>query len=124
MTDSGSSFFLAIRDLPAIGRPSLSLKTHAALGRLLSEYRNSGTNTDETQWLIELAQFLGDDADPARILLAAALRRVVKLEQVLDYRPALAATAPPTQGGTVVIDWGDGAAPLDQIASKPPKGES
>lgn len=118
MTDSGSSFFLAIRDLPAIGRPSLSLKTHAALGRLLSEYRNSGTNTDETQWLIELAQFLGDDADPARVLLAAALRRVVKLEQVLDAT-VLAATAPSTQGGTVVIDWGDGSVPLDEIAARP-----
>lgn len=100
---SGSNeFFIAIRNLPTIGRPSLSLKTHAALGRLLSEYRNSGTNTDETQWLIELAQFLGDDADPARILLAAALRRVVKLEQVLDAT-ALAATPPPPQVRYIVL---------------------
>lgn len=83
MTDNDGSFFLTMRELPQCSRPHVSKKAGEALNVLLDSYRSSGwPEHDLAEWLSDLVHFLGDDRDPARILLAAAVHRIVVLEDV------------------------------------------
>lgn len=103
-------FFTAMRDLPQCARPHVSRKTSEALDELVDTCRSSGlAGRGLADWLSDLVHFLGDDQDPARLLLATAVHRIAALENSLERERQ---ASMPTK---VAIDWGAGAQPMRYI---------
>lgn len=103
-------FFTALRDLPQCARPHVSRKTSEALDELVDTCRSSGlAGRGSADWLSDLVHFLGDDQDPARLLLATAVHRIAALENSLELERQ---ASMPTK---VAIDWGAGAQPMRNI---------